>query len=53
MTTSAYKILLTAVIMLLAFTALPVTAHAANGSGAWGASVTDSDSSKKINVVKK
>ena len=40
-------------IAVLAFIALPVTAHAADGSGAWGASLTESNSSKKVNVVKK
>ena len=53
MTTSVSKFILTALIALAAFAALPVTAHAAGGSGAWGASLTDADSSKKINVVKK
>ncbi|MBR1724070.1 MAG: right-handed parallel beta-helix repeat-containing protein, partial [Ruminococcus sp.] len=53
MTTSFVKFILAATIAVTAFIAAPVTAHAAGGSGAWGASVTDSDSSKKINVVKK
>ncbi|MCR5143119.1 MAG: right-handed parallel beta-helix repeat-containing protein [Ruminococcus sp.] len=53
MTTSVSKFILTALIALAAFAALPITAHAAGGSGAWGASVSDADASKKINVVKK
>ncbi len=53
MTTTASKIILTAMIAVIAFVAVPVTAHAAGGSGAWGASVTDADSANKINVVKK